>query len=165
MPDSGDVFFVPALAGLAAPYWDSAARGTILGLTRGTTRAHIVRAALEGVAFRTRDVLEAMMQDIGHPIQSIKADGSASANGFLMQTLANVSNCEVHVAALHHTTALGIGLMTGMAINLWADTAELTQLVQHDLVYVPHHSDEMDRQYRRWLLAVERSRDWAKPTL
>src|SRR5215469_2122992 len=110
VPDSGGVFFVPALTGLAAPYWDSYARGTILGLTRGTTRAHLVRATLEGIAFNTRDVLSAMEQSTGRPIGSIKVDGGASANSYLMQALADITGVEVRVAAIRETTAIGVGL-------------------------------------------------------
>ncbi|MBV9230965.1 MAG: glycerol kinase, partial [Chloroflexi bacterium] len=160
VPDSSGVFFVPALAGLAAPYWDSHARGTIIGLTRGTTRAHIVRAALEGVAFRTRDVLEAMAQDTGHPIRSIKADGGASANAFLMQTLADLSGVEVRVAAMRETTALGAGFMAGLGAGLWSGTRAIEAIPQNTVVYTPQRIDNRDEMYRRWQEAVKRARGW-----
>ena len=163
VPDSGGVYFVPALAGLAAPYWDSYARGTIVGLTRGTTRAHIVRAALEGIAYRTRDVLEAMAQDTGRSISSIKADGGASDNAFLMQSLADISGVEVRVAAMRETTALGAGFMAGLGAGLWGDQSELASLWREAASYGPHKNDEIDRHYQVWLRAVERAKAWVAP--
>ena len=161
VPDSGGVFFVPALAGLAAPYWDSYARGTILGLTRGTTRAHIVRAALEGIAFRTRDVLEAMARDTGSPVCSIKADGGASANNFLMQSLADISGVEVRVSAVRETTALGVAFLAGLSSGLWHDQAELAALWRASATYTPRPDSASAALYPRWLEAVQRSRGWA----
>jgi glycerol kinase len=161
VPDSGGVYVVPALAGLAAPYWDSYARGVIIGLTRGTTRAHIVRATLEGIAYRTRDVLEAMAQDIGRPIQSIKADGGASQNPFLMQTLADITGVEVRVAAIAETTALGAGFMAGLGAGLWNNQAELAALWQESAHYFPQQQAGGELRYRTWLQAVERSKRWA----
>ena len=163
VPNSGGVYFVPALAGLAAPYWDSYARGTIVGLTRGTTRAHIVRAALEGIAYRTRDVLEAMAQDTGRSISSIKADGGASDNAFLMQSLADISGVEVRVAAMRETTALGAGFMAGLGAGLWGDQSELASLWREAASYGPHKNDEIDRHYQVWLRAVERAKAWVAP--
>ena len=163
VPDSGGVFFVPALAGLAAPYWDSYARGTIVGLTRGTTRAHIVRATLEGIAFRTRDVLAAMTQDTDYPIRSIKVDGGASANAFLMQSLADISGVEVRVAAIRETTSLGAAFMAGLGVGLWKDQVELAALWREVASYSPHRDTNVEMQYQQWLRAVERARGWAKP--
>ncbi len=163
VPDSGGVFFVPALAGLAAPYWDSYARGTIVGLTRGTTRAHIVRAALEGIAYRTRDVLAAMAQDTGHPIRSIKVDGGASANAFLMQSLADISGVEVRVAAVRETTSLGAAFMAGLGIGLWKDQAQLSALWRESASYSPRDDMDVEMRYQQWLRAVERARGWAAP--
>ncbi|HZU11767.1 MAG TPA: glycerol kinase GlpK [Chloroflexota bacterium] len=128
VPDTGDVVFVPALAGLAAPYWDSYARGTIVGLTRGTSRAQIVRAALEGVAFRTRDVVDAMVTDTGRPIPRLKVDGGASANAFLMQFLADILHTEVLVAAEPEATALGAAFMAGLGAGVWRDETQLSTL-------------------------------------
>ncbi len=161
VPDSGGVFFVPALAGLAAPYWDSYARGTILGLTRGTTRAHIVRATLEGIAFRTRDVLEAMARDTGFSVSGIKVDGGASANGFLMQSLADISGVEVHVSAVRETTALGVAFLAGLGCGLWRGQAELTMLWRASATYAPRPGSVSAELYPRWLEAVQRSRGWA----
>lgn len=163
VPDSGGVFFVPALSGLAAPYWDSYARGTIVGITRGTTRAHIVRATLEGIAFRTRDVLEAMAKDTGRPIRSIKVDGGASANGFLMQALADISGVEVRVAAIRETTALGTAFMAGLGAGLWKDQAETSTLWREVASYVPRKDSDVEGLYQLWLRAVERAKGWAAP--
>ena len=163
VPDSNGVYFVPALAGLAAPYWDSYARGTIVGLTRGATRAHIARATLEGIAYRTRDVLEAMAQDTGRTITSIKADGGASDNAFLMQALADISGVEVRVAAMRETTALGAAFMAGLGAGLWSDQAELASLWRESASYSPIPSDETEERYKQWLRAVERAKGWATP--
>ena len=163
VPDSDGVYFVPALAGLAAPYWDSYARGIIVGLTRGTTRAHIARATLEGIAYRTRDVLEAMALDTGKAISSIKADGGASVNAFLMQALADISGAEVRVAATRETTALGAGFMAGLGVGLWSDQAELASLWRESAHYSPRPNDETEGRYKQWQRAVERAKGWATP--
>ncbi|WP_297163763.1 glycerol kinase GlpK [Thermogemmatispora sp.] len=161
VPDSGGVFFVPALAGLAAPYWDSYARGTIVGLTRATTRAHLVRATLEGIAFSTRDVLQAMVQDTGRPIHSLKVDGGASANSFLMQALADITGVEVHIAAVQETTALGAAFLAGIGAGLWRDETETALLWREAKVYRPRGNGSIETLYRRWFNAVERARGWA----
>ena len=158
VPDSGGVYFVPALAGLAAPYWDSHARGTIVGLTRGTTRAHIARATLEGIAFRTRDVLEAMAKDTGRPILSIKADGGASDNPFLMQALADISGVEVRVAATRETTSLGIAFLAGLGAGVWSSQDELAAWWKESARYIPKQRDDIEVRYGQWLRAVERAR-------
>jgi glycerol kinase len=163
VPDSNGVYFVPALAGLAAPYWDSYARGTIVGLTRGATRAHIARAALEGIAYRTRDVLQAMAQVTGRTITSIKADGGASDNAFLMQALADISGVEVRVAATRETTALGAAFMAGLGAGLWSDQVELASLWRESASYAPLPGDETEEHYKQWLRAVERAKGWATP--
>jgi glycerol kinase len=164
VPDNGGVFFVPALAGLAAPYWDSSARGTLLGLTRGSTRAHIARATLEGVAFRTRDVLEAMAGDLGTPVRSIKVDGGASANRFLMQTLADISGVEVRVSAVQETTSLGVAFLAGLSSGLWSDQAELANVWRASATYTPRSGagSGYAELYPRWLEAVERARGWSE---
>ena len=163
VPDSGGIYFVPALAGLAAPYWDSYARGTIVGLTRGTTRAHLVRATLEGIAYRTRDVLQAMSQDTGRPMRSIKADGGASDNAFLMQSLADISGVEVRVAATRETTALGAGFMAGFGAEVWSSQDELAALWREAARYSPRAGRDMEESYRDWQRAVERAKGWATP--
>jgi glycerol kinase len=163
VPDSGGVFFVPALTGLAAPYWDSYARGTILGLTRGTTRAHLIRATLEGIAFNTRDVLQAMLLDTGQPIRDIKVDGGASTNSFLMQSLADITGVEVHVAAIRETTALGAGFMAGLGIGLWQDQQETAKLWREAATYMPRRERDIESLYQQWQRAVERAKAWAAP--
>jgi glycerol kinase len=157
---SGGVFFVPALAGLAAPYWDSTARGTILGLTRGTTRAHLARATLEGIAFRTRDVLEAMAGDTGAPVRSIKVDGGASANGFLMQALADISGIEVRVSAVQETTSLGVAFLAGLGCGLWKDQTHLKNIWRASAVYTPRSDSGYEALYPRWREAIKRARNW-----
>jgi glycerol kinase len=164
VPDSGGVYFVPALTGLAAPYWDSYARGTIVGLTRSTTRAHIVRATLEGIAFRTRDVLQAMEQDTGRHMRSIKVDGGASANAFLMQTLADMSGVEVRVAAMRETTALGAAFLAGLGSGLWHTQSEIAELWRMEASYEPHTSSENEDRYLQWLRVIERAKGWAAPS-
>ena len=151
---------MPALAGLAAPYWDSSARGTILGLTRGTTRAHLVRATLEGIAFRTRDVLTAMAGDTGKPVTSIKVDGGASANGFLMQALADISGSEVRVSAVRETTSLGVAFLAGLGCGLWQDQSHLTNIWRASAIYTPRPNAGYETRYPRWLEAIERARNW-----
>ncbi len=163
VPDSGGVVFVPALAGLAAPYWDSYARGLIIGLTRGVTRAHVVRAALEGIAFRTRDVVEAMAQNTGRPLASIKADGGASQNPFLMQELADLLGVEVRVAATREATALGASLMAGLGAGFWRDERETAALWREAARYAPRSDGSVAARYAEWQRAVERARGWAAP--
>jgi sugar (pentulose or hexulose) kinase len=157
------VVFVPALAGLAAPHWDTYARGMIVGITRGTTCAHLVRATLEGIAFSTRDVLEAMAKDTDRPIRSIKVDGGASANGFLMQALADISGIEVRVAAIRETTALGAAFMAGLGVGLWNDQGETSDLWRESASYVPRKDRDVEVLYQLWLRAVERAKGWAVP--
>lgn len=162
VPDNGGVYVVPALAGLAAPYWDSYARGTILGLTRGSTRAHIVRATLEGIAYRTRDVIDAMARDTGRDVTSIKADGGASANRFLMQFLADVLGVDVRVAAIQETTALGAAFMAGLGAGSWRNLEELASLWREGERYHPCEERDTAALYSRWLQAVERAKGWAE---
>ena len=149
------VTFVPALAGLGSPHWDAAARGLISGITRGTTRAHLVRAALEAIAFQVADVLELLPEPVG----ILRADGGASANGFLMQLQADVLGCPVEVAAEQETTALGAAALAGRAIGLWPDDEAIRARIRRGAVYEP----SLDRGWveeRRadWRLAVRRAR-------
>ena len=160
VPDSGGVVVVPALAGLAAPYWDSAARGTILGLSRGTTRAHIVRATLEGIAFRTRDVLDAMVRDTGLPIRQIKVDGGASANPFLMHCLAELLQREVLTAASPEATAIGAAQQAGLHAGIWPDEHAVAALWREGTRYVPSGDSRLERGYGDWLRAVDLARRW-----
>ena len=123
--DSNGVYFVPALTGLAAPYWDQYARGLICGISRGTTAAHIARAALDGIAFQTYDIVEAMMRDTGTAIKELKVDGGASRNNLMMQFQADLLNTEVIRPKITETTALGAAYLAGLSVNYWKDIDEI----------------------------------------
>ncbi len=160
--DSDGVVFVPALVGLGAPYWDPHARGTILGLTRGTQAGHIARAALESMAFQTRDVLEAMQHDAGCPLTELRVDGGASVNGPLMQFQADLLGVDVVRSTVSETTALGAAYLAGLAVGYWRDRGEIEQLWCSQQRFTPRPGVDCQRDYRRWQRAVERSRDWAR---
>ena len=160
--DSGDVFVVPAFAGLGAPHWDQYARGVIVGLTRGTDRAHIARAALEGIAFQVADVLRAMERDAGIRLRELRADGGASMNNLLMQFQADVLGVPVVRPTVSETTALGAAYLAGLAVGFWKDQAEIAKQWQTDRRFRPAmKSAERKRITARWTRALERSRDWA----
>jgi glycerol kinase len=155
VPDSGEVVFVPAFVGLGAPHWDSEARGTIVGLTRGSSRAHIVRAALESIAFQSRDLLVAMEKDFGRPIQSIKADGGASANSFLMQFQADIAGHSVVIPEVAETTALGAAYLSGLATGYWSGLAEVEKNWRARREFRPTMNDERrGHLIERWDRAV-----------
>lgn len=159
--DSGGVVFVPALAGLGAPFWDQAARGTLVGITRGTTAAHIARATLEAIAFQTRDVLDAMKADAGIGLTELRVDGGASANDLLMQIQADLLGCPVVRPRNVETTALGAAYLAGLAIGVWKDREEIRGQWREDRRFEPRWSDaERDGRYGEWLRAVERAKGW-----
>ena len=159
--DSGGVVFVPAFVGLGAPYWNSAARGTMLGITRGTTRAHIARAALDSMAYQTRDVLEAMQQDAGIELQTLKVDGGASANNLLMQFQADLLGVKIQRPLVQETTALGAAYLAGLAVGFWNDRDDIAQNWVLDREFQPSMNTEQSKQrYSRWKQAVQRSLDW-----
>lgn len=161
VPDSGDVYMVPAFAGLGAPHWDAYARGAIVGLSRGTTRAHIARAALEGIAFQVADVLDAMKQDSGLPITELRVDGGASANNLLMQFQADISQVPVVRPQVIETTALGAAYLAGLAVGFWQDIKDIQSIWQTDRVFEPAMSlDEVARRRGRWREALERAGHW-----
>jgi glycerol kinase len=161
--DNGGVYFVPALTGLSAPYWDSYARGTIIGITRGTSREHLVRATLEGIVFSTKDFLETMRKESGVSIGSIKVDGGASRNNFLMQFQADMLDAEVVRPINSEATSLGAAYMAGLAVGYWASPADCFAGQQVDRVFTPHMtSEERDHLYAEWTEAVRRSMGWAK---
>ncbi len=137
VPDTGGVYFVPAFAGLGAPYWDAEARGTIVGLTRGSTAGHIARAALQSIAYQTMDVLKAMEADAGVPIRELRVDGGATANNLLMQFQANLLNCKVIRPNIVETTALGAAYLAGLAVGYWENREEIQQLWQAEKEFVP----------------------------
>jgi len=161
--DNGGVYFVPALTGLSAPYWDSYARGMIIGITRGTSREHLVRATLEGIVFATKDFLETMRKESGVSISSIKVDGGAARNNFLMQFQADMLDAEVVRPINAEATSLGAAYMAGLAVGYWASPADCFAGQQVDRVFAPQMgAEERDRLYAEWTEAVRRSMGWAK---
>ena len=162
VPDSAGVTVVPALTGLGAPHWDAAARGTILGLTRGSTAAHIARATLEAIAFQTRDVIDAMMADSKIPLTSLRVDGGAARNDLLMQFQADVLGVPVIRPMNVETTAVGAAFLAGLGCGLWPDRASLADRWSVDRVFEPLIGEvERQSRYAIWRQAVERSRGWA----
>lgn len=161
VPDNGGVFFVPALVGLGAPYWDSNARGTILGISRGTNRGHIARAAVESMAFQTCDLVDAMQRDSGVGLTALQVDGGASINDSLMQFQADLLNVTVRRPKILETTALGAAYLAGLAVGYWESQEALRANWHLDREFTPSAStDTMTAMYERWQKAVERSRDW-----
>ena len=159
--DNGGVYFVPALSGLGAPYWDPHARGTIVGLTRGSTKAHVARAALEAMAYQTRDVLDAMQRDAGVPLAELKVDGGASANNLLMQFQSDILPARVRRPVVQETTALGAAYLAGLAVGYWTDREDLRRNWALDREFVPERdAASRERLYSDWQRAVERSRNW-----
>ena len=163
VPDSGDVYLVPAFAGLGSPHWDPYARGAMLGLTRGTTKAHIARAALEAIALQSADVFTAMSQDAGFAIQELRVDGGASSNNLLMQMQADFSGVPVARPQVTETTALGAAYLAGLAVGFWASADELAALWQIDKIFEPNISaDEREIKLARWHKAVARAKSWVE---
>jgi glycerol kinase len=161
VPDCGGVYLVPAFAGLGAPHWDQYARGTITGLTRGTTSAHLARAALEGIAFQVADILTVMKEDSGVPIHELRVDGGACANNLLMQIQADLLQVPVVRPKVIETTALGAAYLAGLAVGFWKNRAEVSQAWQTDRVFRPQLSPEMAAHRRtRWKEALRRAADW-----
>lgn len=162
--DNDGVYLVPAFAGLGAPHWDAYARGTIVGITRRTTAAHLARAALEGIAFQVADVLTAMEQDSEIRIQQLRVDGGASANNLLMQFQADVMQVPVVRPRVIETTALGAAYLAGLAVGYWSSPNEIESLWQAERVFEPiMHADEAAQRRERWAKALARSRDWEDP--
>jgi len=162
--DSTDgVYFVPAFTGLGAPHWDQRARGTIVGMTRGTRREHIVRATLEAIAYQTRDVAEAMEADSGIDMQTLRVDGGAVKNNFLCQLQSDIIDTGIVRPQVDETTALGSAYAAGLAVGYWSDLDELTANWQVDRKFDPEmESERADRLHSQWSEAVERSLDWAR---
>ncbi|HMH50692.1 MAG TPA: glycerol kinase GlpK [Candidatus Acidoferrum sp.] len=162
VPDTGGVYFVPAFVGLGAPYWDMYARGTIVGLTRGTTSAHLVRAALEAIAYQSRDVLEAMAADSGEPIRALRVDGGAAANDFLCQFQADVMNVPVERPRVIETTALGAAGLAGLGAGVWRSLDDFAERAAIERTFVPSMDARVrEDRYGGWRRAVERARGWA----
>jgi len=159
--DNNGVYLVPAFVGLGAPYWDMYARGTIVGLTRGAKREHIVRAALESICYQTRDVLEAMQKDSGITLKSLKVDGGAVANNFLMQFQSDILGVPVDRPKVIETTALGAAYLAGLAVGYWKDKDDIAAKWQIDRTFKPEMDSNMkDNLYKGWKKAVERALDW-----
>jgi glycerol kinase len=162
VPDTAGVVFVPALSGLGAPYWDPRARGTIVGLTRGATRAHIARATLEAIAFQSAELIEAMAADSGIALKELRVDGGATANNLLMQAQADLLGVPVVRPKVTETTALGAAYLAGLACGFWKDEAEIASLWSRDRVFEPMLSrGEAASRLGEWKRAVQRSREWA----
>ncbi|HEV3301756.1 MAG TPA: glycerol kinase GlpK [Planctomycetaceae bacterium] len=159
--DAGGVFLVPAFVGLGAPHWNQGARGTIVGLTRGTTTAHIARAALDSMAYQTREVLEAMQQDSGTPLAVLKVDGGAAVNNLLMQFQSDVLGVDVQRPVVQETTALGAAYLAGLAVGFWKDQEDVRRNWALDRQFKPvMAADKREQLYRLWKKAVARSLDW-----
>ena len=158
VPDSGGVVFVPALTGLGAPDWDPYARGTILGITRGTTRAHLVRATLEAIAFEVRDVVDLMVEEGGVTLPRLAVDGGAAANDLLCQIQADQVRIPVDRSAELQTTGLGAAFLAGLGTGVWSEEQELVAARRTDRVFTPQADGEAD--HRRWRRAVERAKGW-----
>jgi glycerol kinase len=164
VPDTGGVYVVPAFVGLGAPYWDQYARGTIVGLTRGSGRPQIVRATLESVAYQSRDVLQAMREDSGLDIADIRVDGGMVANDFLMQFQADITDTKVERPVVAETTALGAAYLAGLATGYWQSQDEISQKWALDRAFEPQmDQSKRDELYRNWKRAVERAKGWAEP--
>ena len=163
VPDNGGVYLVPAFTGLGAPYWDMYARGILVGLTRGTRREHITRAAQESIAYQVADLVHAMEADTGLPLGQLKADGGASRDAFLMQFQADILDREVRRPAIRETIALGAAYLAGLAAGVWSGTGELRRLWRCDTAFSPAMPPEQrERLLEQWHRAVGRSRDWAR---
>ena len=163
IPGNDAVYFVPALSGLGAPYWDAGARGTILGLTRASTRAHIVRAALEAIAYQSRDVLDVMAEVTGRRPKVLRVDGGAVGNDFLMQFQADILGLRVERPTMPETTALGAAGLAGIEAGLWRDAEDFVSRRKVERVFAPRMQPrERERLYAKWREAVERCRHWAE---
>ena len=161
--DSNGAYVVPAFTGLGAPYWDSYARGTIIGLTRGVNRNHIIRAVLESIAYQTWDVLNAMQQDSGIPMTSLKVDGGAAANEFLMQFQADIIQVPVLRPSCLETTAMGAAFFAGLTVGFWSSQDEIRQKLSIASEFKPERNSEWCKQaLKGWHKAVKRSFDWMK---
>jgi len=159
--DTHGVYFVPAFVGLGAPHWNMYARGIIVGLTRGTKKEHIMRAALESIAYQSRDVLEVIQEDSGINLKKLKVDGGAVRNDFLMQFQSNILRVSVARPQIIETTALGAAYLSGLAIGFWKDKAEIAAKWKVDKEFSPNMDEKLkEKLYSGWKKAVNRSLDW-----
>ena len=159
--DNGGVYFVPAFVGLGAPYWDMYARGTIIGLTRGTTRGHLARATLEAIAYQVKDVVDAMQVETKINIPVLRVDGGGTANSLLMQFQADILGIPLQPSAIAETTALGTAYLSGLAVGIWKSTEEISRKWHASTTFEPRmSSDQRENLYSLWQRAVGRSRNW-----
>ena len=159
--DNGGVYLVPAFVGLGSPYWDMYARGTIVGLTRGSNRNHIIRAALESIAYQSKDLIDAMKEDSGLDLTSLKVDGGAVANNFLMQFQSDILNIEVLRPEIIETTALGAAYLAGLATGFWKDKEEIIKKQKLNRKFLPDLSEELRSKYfKGWKKAVKKAENW-----
>uniref|UniRef100_UPI0035671939 FGGY family carbohydrate kinase n=1 Tax=Pontiella sp. TaxID=2837462 RepID=UPI0035671939 len=161
VPDTGGVYLVPAFAGLGAPHWDPTARGTIIGLTRGTGRAHLARAAQEAICFQSLEVCRAMEKDAGNPMPALRVDGGASVDNLLLQIQADLLQIPVERPEMVETTAFGAAALAGLAVGFWESPDEISAIQKIDRVFEPSISrDEADARFAKWQQAVERCKNW-----
>lgn len=163
--DNGGVYFVPAFVGLGSPYWDTQARGTIVGLTRGANRGHFARAALEAIAYQSRDLMDAMQRDAGTTLSALRVDGGAAVNDFLMQFQSDILNLPVVRPAVTETTALGAAYLAGLAVGYWKNCEKVARNWQVERRFHPKMTpDRRQELYTNWQRAVERARGWERAT-
>ena len=161
VPDNGGVYLVSAFTGLGAPRWDMYARGTIVGLTRGSKKAHIARAALEGIAYQVKDLLDAMELDAGEPLSVLRVDGGASVNNFMMQFQSDILRKPIDRPKMVETTAFGAAFLAGLAVGVWNDMSDIAGIRESDKVFTPQmDEDEAAALHHKWLRAVERAAKW-----
>ena len=161
--DTAGVYVVPAFAGMGAPYWNQFARGTVVGITRGCSQEHFIRATLESIAYQTADVLAAMEQDLGERLKGLKVDGGASANDFLMQFQADIIGTEVHRPRCIETTALGAAYLAGLAVGYWKDLDEIRENWQLGRVFTPEMEEQQRQRLKKgWKRAVRCALAWAE---
>ena len=159
VPDTGGVYFVPALTGMGAPYWDQYARGVICGISRGTTAAHIARATLEGIAFETYDIVQAMARDLGAPLKELKVDGGASRNNLMMQFQSDILNTQVVRPKITETTALGAAYLAGLAVGYWKNIDEVRSQWKAEHIFEPNHeiAEQIEEKKKGWADAIRRT--------
>jgi len=163
VPDTGGVYFVPAFVGLGAPHWDAYARGTITGITRGTNRNHIARAALESIAYQTREVVDAMARDSGALPKALRVDGGAARNDFLCQFQADILGVPIERPRTTEATALGAAYLAGLATGFWKDESELSPQYSIERRFEPSmEKSRREELFAGWQRAVERSKGWAR---
>ena len=163
VPDAGGVILVPAFTGLGAPYWDMYARGTMVGITRGTTAAHIARAVLDSIAYQVKDLISAMEDDVGFRLSELRVDGGASVSNILMQTQSDMLGVSINRPAVVETTALGAAYLAGLYVGFWKDLEDIEDNRKVERVFEPAIDEaERGRRYKEWKRAVERSRNWSK---